>query len=627
VKTNAICLLWCATLLQGCISPWAVMPGGSNTYDDALLPPGSQVVSVAVGNGDFLRGLFVPAAKGAPVVLHLQEALGSATLGCTPESTSLSHSGYPVLWDLQDLGYASLMLDYRGVGASTGSRHIDHLVPDALAMWEAAVGYAGSPERVLLRSISLGGICAGALLERGVAPAAWTLIAPVDGETVATNVLYGNLWRPLAWLADCISTKVSRISLQASLEQARCPLLCFLPEEVDPVFLTAAEHTALAAKVNALGGECVELNPDHVTCAGGGHWLRPEERRFLHRLFGPMAPSDTRMAEALAKGDLTDRHNPRTMARLELLASNLACQPTLLLAAARSEVPLDPLLQWAAWLERRAQRVGERRSVAQWQALLCLEDRSGPLRADLIARLAPFLLARDLEHAQLDELALVRALNRLDGPAYYGAYYGGNIPRFCLGANVTFSLSGAAGSPADDADADDWARRALLTVRKARGSNMHLFDSPRTLASPSPWRRQAALTKIGHFAVMPSWLDGQPVELLQKVYLAELETGGHAQGELARIHHGNLPELLSTRPWLCEAPRFLDAVLRNPLEASTSLLPKVWLLAYASSLPEKVWQGLARPWRAGQGKAIADAVPQSGAEPAEPHRLASAGQR
>jgi len=582
VKTPTLTLLLLATLLPGCISPWAVMPGGCDSYDHALLPPGTEVISVPVGHGDSLRGLFVPGVAGAPVVLHLQEAMGSATLGCSPERTSLSHSGYPVLWDLQDLGYASVMLDYRGVGASTGTRHIDHLEADAVAMWETAVRYAGSPERVLLRSISLGGICAGALLSRGARPAAWTLIAPVDGETVATNVLYGNLWRPVAWLADCLATKVSPVPLLASLERAKCPLLCYLPEKVDPVFLTAAEHAAVAAKVRALGGECVDLNDDHVACAGGGHWLRPEERRLLHSIHGSIAPTAARVAAALAEGNRRDVSNPRTMARLQLLASNLACQPKLMLAAARSSVPLDPLLQWAAWLERRVQRTGEARSLAQWQSLLCLEDRSGPLRADLIARLAPFLLARDLEHAQLDDQALVRALNNLDCSAFYSAYYGGTAPRYCLGANVALGLSGAAGTLFDDAPPEDWARRALLTLRKARGSSLHLHDNPRTTMLESPWKFHRELTAKASFAVMPSYLAGQPKELLRKVSTAEITTTATSVDELAEEQIGILDELLMAVPWLCEAPKFLSVLLYNPAAVSIQLLPKTWLLAYAS---------------------------------------------
>src|SRR6185369_9584719 len=109
---------------------------------------------VEVEPGVRLRGVFVPSDPGAPVVLHLLESGGSVT------SVDFPYSG--VVAQLSDLGYASLILDYRGVGESDGERSVDHLRPDALAMWGEALRRAGAADGaarcVVVRATSIGSV-------------------------------------------------------------------------------------------------------------------------------------------------------------------------------------------------------------------------------------------------------------------------------------------------------------------------------------------------------------------------------------------------------------------------------------------------------------------------------------
>jgi hypothetical protein len=118
-------------------------------------PPEARHIEVARSDGTALRGVFAPAHDGAPVVLVLQEA--SASAGAT-------RLGWGKLaWQLRDLGFATLVVDYAGVGLSAGERDVRNLLEDARTMWAEALARAGGdPQRVVLRASSLGTIAARA---------------------------------------------------------------------------------------------------------------------------------------------------------------------------------------------------------------------------------------------------------------------------------------------------------------------------------------------------------------------------------------------------------------------------------------------------------------------------------
>jgi glycolate oxidase FAD binding subunit len=66
------------------------------------------------------------------------------------------------------LGWAGLIVDYRGVGASGGARVPEHLAMDAEVVWEEALQRRRAGELLVLRGVSLGSLPVAGLLARGV---------------------------------------------------------------------------------------------------------------------------------------------------------------------------------------------------------------------------------------------------------------------------------------------------------------------------------------------------------------------------------------------------------------------------------------------------------------------------
>lgn len=596
---HALVLLLCCTL-AGCISPWAVMEGGFPDFTKAMLPPGTERIEVPVGDGAMLRGVFVPGEPGAPVVLHVLEAKGSVTLGCAPEVAELGHCGFPVLWDLQELGYASVMLDYRGVGASSGERHIDHLLDDTRAMWNEALRRAGGDASlVVLRTVSLGAVGSGPLVTEGAHPAAWILFAPVDGTTVASNVLYANLWSPIAWLADCLATNVSDSPLLPALAAGDFPLLCYLPTEPGDTFLTAEEHAQICAVVEGRKGKCVKLNPEHISCAGGGHWLRPEERRLLGDLFGTIAPVEARVAAALATGSPSDVCDPRIVARLRLLCSAVNAPPALLLAGARSNVPPGAMLPWVSWLGRRAFVEGTTRTLDQWQETLQLDDVAGPLRADLIARLAPWLLARDQQQGPLDESALIEPLLSGDDEGLFERFYPAHRTEdFRLGSLMMYALTAAGGM--EGANARHWPRRATRTLTKARGRiGGEPVPPDARRAATCPWL-ESSLEDSGKFAAIPPALTGLELDLLWNVFTTSLPEDAIALRAAAVDHAVALRAALAEHPHYCDVPTLVVASFAASAGGGFTAWPTSWVARHAAYLATVPWDAqviLAQNWQ------------------------------
>ncbi len=209
----------------GAVVPPAVLEGGLPELDLEDFPPGTERVRLPAGGDAVLEGVFVPADPGAPVVLHLLASEASITHG------TRGLAGFPILWQLRDRGLASLVVDWQGVGASSGSRTPRHLPGDARVVWEEALRRAGGdPGRVVLRGMSLGTLGVACLLEAGVAPAGIVLVAPVRAETVVRN--WARHYYPPYWsrLARFVRPAVP-VDLVAVLGAVRRPLLVYAPRD------------------------------------------------------------------------------------------------------------------------------------------------------------------------------------------------------------------------------------------------------------------------------------------------------------------------------------------------------------------------------------------------------------
>ena len=145
MKTPQWALIGCLAL-QSCVAP-IVLEAGTSELQLEGFPEDTVLAEAVTGDGVTLRGVFVPAGAGAPVVLHLLPAKASITTGLNGFAGVKQTMGV-----LREHGFASLALDYRGVGASSGDRDSGRLTDDGAAMWaEALRRTEGDPGALVVR--------------------------------------------------------------------------------------------------------------------------------------------------------------------------------------------------------------------------------------------------------------------------------------------------------------------------------------------------------------------------------------------------------------------------------------------------------------------------------------------
>ena len=326
--TSAVVLAWIvgtiAGVVPGLIVPPAIFEGGSKTLhvDADHYPLGTELVEIPLASGERLRGVFVPSDPGAPVVLHLLESSGSVV-------AKSPHHGPGLFTDLADAGYASLMVDYRGVGASDGSRSPTHLEDDARAMWDEALRRAGGiPGLVVVRATSIGTLAAASLAERGARPAAWILIAPVRGESVVRHFAQWQFPGLLSRAASTFFRPPSSVDLVGAV--AKMGPRLWVDSPAGDELLPAEEQSELRSAVIRAGGSWgrekeeplpsmprIRLRPKpesktsqvipitflaaHAMATFEGHRLRREERALLGSVFPQWPDREAILLEVLSK--------------------------------------------------------------------------------------------------------------------------------------------------------------------------------------------------------------------------------------------------------------------------------------------------------------------------------------
>ncbi len=256
-----------------------------------LYPPGTERVELPLGNGQALRGLFVPAGQDASVVLHLLESSGSAVT---------LHYHYGVLCrQLQGLGMASLLVDYSGVGASDGDRSIQNLARDAHAMWTAAVARAGgATERVVLRGISIGTVAAAHLLDAGAQPGAIMLHAPVLPESATHRFAQARHGAFVSWMASALYSDLADVDVIELV--ARAPARRLVVAGRTDFFLSDDERARFRQAVTAGGGQWHEPSSGHAQVTIEAHALLPSELALLTEFASPRRLRPLEIAERLA---------------------------------------------------------------------------------------------------------------------------------------------------------------------------------------------------------------------------------------------------------------------------------------------------------------------------------------
>ncbi len=408
----------CLVTLTGCLAPPALLDPIQFAPDrlEQEFPPGIERVEVPVGSrGARLRGVFVPADPGAPVVLQLQESsLSVATRGL----------GYgPLAREMADLGLATLVCDWRGVGLSSGSRSVDHIAADARVLWDEAVRRAGGdPRRVVLRGASLGTIGAAELLRAGVEPGVLVLVAPVRPASAARRFAWHMYGAPTGLVASAVFRGISDADPITELRRVRVPAL-IAPSRND-FFLVGEDLDEIRSAALESGARLLVMSEEHAFASlAGHHVLRPDEEDLL-RAAGLVQPDVAwRMERLMARLDpaIAARFAPGSAEheRLAAFARRQVHTPAPWLAAAA-------LSGWDAARTEHLLRTA-RSSPRLWHAIdfdllltvFDLEDPAGPIDPREIAewmRELPFSVGSPEQRhlGVLDSLEKVRA--GLDGP-------------------------------------------------------------------------------------------------------------------------------------------------------------------------------------------------------------------
>ncbi|MCB9831640.1 MAG: hypothetical protein H6807_04125 [Planctomycetes bacterium] len=222
------CLL---PLLAGaCAAPLVV---GVGRPEPAALPLDAEAVACRTSDGLELRGFHLRAEPESALVLHLLPRGMSATCGLP------GFAGFrETLATFRDRGLSSLVIDYRGVGASAGEVDADGLGRDALAIWAVAQRLAGGrEERVLIRAASLGSLAAAAIIDGGARPRALVLAAPVDAATVVDHAARAEHGALLGALLAACHRAPPVAPLAVMISAGRVPTLLLVPED-DPLLPT-----------------------------------------------------------------------------------------------------------------------------------------------------------------------------------------------------------------------------------------------------------------------------------------------------------------------------------------------------------------------------------------------------
>jgi predicted alpha/beta hydrolase len=374
VFSRAYVLIALLLAFTSCFTPPALRPARDVDLERALTsyPAGSAPVAIEVERDVTLRGVFVPSDANAPVVLHLLESSGSA---------ASARGGYATLTqELSDLGFASLLVDYTGIGASTGSPTPDNLARDTRAMWDEAVRRAGGdPARVVVRATSIGTLAAATLLESGARPGAIVLVLPVMSDTVVRRFAREFRGVLVGWIAAALYTDVVDLRLDDVLRRARVPIVAL--SSPDEQFVDADERKRLRSAVEAAGGLWCERPGGHLVLTCDTRILFAEEIDLLRGLHTPPVAERARTITAALPAEVALQFagGSPERARLEALCAYADGRQPLETAAVAVTCP-DPRDGWRVL--RLLPRIAKDKNFEELCAVCDLDDPAGTLPID-----------------------------------------------------------------------------------------------------------------------------------------------------------------------------------------------------------------------------------------------------
>jgi len=186
-----------------------------------------EEVQLRTEDGEMLHGWWVPAqtARGAVLILH-----GNAG--------NISHR-VEYLTMFNSLGYASLIIDYRGYGRSSGSPTEEGTYRDAEAAWRHLTEARGlKPREIVIMGESLGGGVAAWLAFKHP-PRALVLASTFKSVPDLGAQIYP--WLPVRWLARIEYNNLDRV------RQIAAPLLIAHSRNDDIIPFTHGEALYAAA--------------------------------------------------------------------------------------------------------------------------------------------------------------------------------------------------------------------------------------------------------------------------------------------------------------------------------------------------------------------------------------------
>ena len=419
LNSLSVLILLGALTLSSCFTPPVVGLAHNErwTLESSDYPKDARLVEIARGGSHdgepaaapTLRGLFIPSDEGAPVVVHFAESSASLT------RSRFARVQYHAL---AELGFASLAVDYRGVGLSDGEPSPRKLGEDALAIWEAGLDLVdGDVERLIVRGASLGTVATASLLAQGIEPAACIAFSPVRPSTVARLYGYARFWNAAVWLVAPLVRSFSSADPLEWFTKPGIPRLVVI--RADDELLGRRDFERMKRGVEASGGvvEVPELHipaarskepitkaiGKHIALADLSYFVNDVEVEFLRGLFPGVPDLDARLERVQQGGSsgAVERvwSDDAMGARLRIvLRRHRLIPPNLVLAAAQSlrDEEMDLLDRWV--MKRSGEGPHESfrsRSFDQSMDLLDLEDPSGRLSIELVVE-ARSVLGSDL---------------------------------------------------------------------------------------------------------------------------------------------------------------------------------------------------------------------------------------
>jgi fermentation-respiration switch protein FrsA (DUF1100 family) len=190
-----------------------------------------DALTLATEDGEKLDGWHVPAGTGTPARALVIVFHGNAgNIGHRLDYLRMFH----------DLGYASLILDYRGYGRSSGKPSEDGTYLDAAAAWNHATQVLGYPaERIVIFGESMGGAVAAQLAESR-RPAALVLASTFTSVPDLGAEIYP--WLPVRALARI------RYDTRERLASIAAPVLVIHSRGDDIIPFAHGERLYAAAK-------------------------------------------------------------------------------------------------------------------------------------------------------------------------------------------------------------------------------------------------------------------------------------------------------------------------------------------------------------------------------------------